>query len=211
MSKAKLSLKALARLPVILAVVGAYFNTAALLAEFQTDGMKWVAYIAAASIGIGLFLCVEAMIKGGGWPVFAGLAFFGMAEIAGQILHAALVRADVVVMTDTLRWIMGYVSPSTVVIAGVVMALVAQYGFPDQVDPQDRPLRLSDLAQLRPVQQIALPTQMAAPNGRAAPAASKSDSQLAAAALGNQNAEQMLSSVRRPRTADDGGQAEDIL
>lgn len=154
-------LKKAARIPVFLAVIGAFFNTADLLAEFQPPGRAWVGYIAAASIGLALLLCVEAMMRRATWPVIGGVVLFAVAEITGQILHAALVRADVVVMTDTLRWIMGYVSPSMVVVAGLVMAFVAHYGFVDESKP--RALTVADLDTLR--REVALPPAVREDNG----------------------------------------------
>lgn len=142
-------LRKTARIPVILAVVGAFLNSGDLLAEFQPAGRGWVGYIAAASVGIGLYLCVEALLRRPHWSLVAGIAFFGLAEASGQILHAALVRSDVAVMTDSLRWIMGYVSPSIVVISGVVMGFVARYGFPyDGNQSVNEPVTRGDLVAL---------------------------------------------------------------
>lgn len=142
-------LRKAARIPVILAVIGAFLNSGDLLAEFQPDGRAWVGYVAAASVGIGLYLCVEALLEKPHWSVIAGVVFFGLAEISGQVLHAALVRSDVAVMTDTMRWLMGYVSPSLVVVSGIVMAFVVQYGFPRGDDQSDgQPVTRGDLARL---------------------------------------------------------------
>lgn len=142
-------LRKAARIPVILAVIGAFLNSGDLLAEFQPAGRAWVGYVAAASVGIGLYLCVEALLKEPHWSVIAGVIFFGLAEISGQVLHAAFVRSDVAVMTETMRWLMGYVSPSLVVISGIVMAFVVRYGFPNEDAPvDDLPVTRSDFARL---------------------------------------------------------------
>lgn len=141
-------LRKLGRLPVILAVVGAFLNSGDLLAEFQPEGRAFVGYVAAASVGIALYLCVEALLHHPHWSLLAGVAFFGLAEVSGQVLHAALVRSDVTVMTPALHWLMGYISPSLVVVAGVVMALILRYGFPPEGDDADAPLTRGDLARL---------------------------------------------------------------
>lgn len=142
-------LRKAARIPVVLAVVGAFLNSGDLLAEFQPVNRGWVGYVAAASVGVGLYLCVEALLHKPHWSVISGVIFFGLAEVSGQVLHAALVRSDVVVMTDTLRWLMGYISPSLVVVSGIVMAFVVQYGFPrDNASIDDQPLTRADLVQL---------------------------------------------------------------
>jgi hypothetical protein len=143
---------------VILAVVGAFLNSGDLLAEFQPDGRAWVGYIAAASVGVGLYLCVEALLRRPHWSVAAGVIFFGLAEVSGQVLHAALVRSDVAVMTELMRWIMGYVSPSLVVVSGIVMAFVVQYGFPrDATQVDDLPITRADLARLEQALQQPVP------------------------------------------------------
>ncbi len=123
------TLRKLARIPVVLAIVGAYLNSAELLAEFQPPGRAWVGWIGALSVSVALFLCVEAFLHRPTWVTGVAVVGFGLAEVSGQVLHGALVRGDVVLITPMLRWIMGYVSPSLVVVVGVVMAFVAHYGF----------------------------------------------------------------------------------
>lgn len=156
-------LRRLGRIPVILAVLGGFLNSGDLLAEFQSVGRSWVGYLAAASIGIGLYLCVEALLKRPHWALIAGVVFFGLAEVSGQLLHAALVRSDVAIMTDFLRWLMGYVSPALVVVAGIVMAFVVQYGFPkDGVQADDLPVTRGDLSRLeQAMQRVASGTEPA--------------------------------------------------
>ena len=142
-------LRKLGRIPVALAVIGAYLNTAQLLAEFQPDGYQWIGWLGAASIGVGLFLSIEALLVKYHPVLLVGILFFGAADLSGQVLHAALVRSDVVVMTDSLRWLMGYVSPGLVVFSGIVMAFVVHYGFPQDGLPADSlPVTRADLAQL---------------------------------------------------------------
>ncbi len=128
-------LKILARIPVVLAVVGAYLNSATVLAEFQPDGRAWVGYVAALSLSVSLYLSVEAFLFRPNWIAASGIFCFGLAEVAGQILHAALVRGDVVVMTPLLQWVMGYLSPSFVVLVGLSLPFIAHWGFGgDQVE-----------------------------------------------------------------------------
>lgn len=122
-------LQKLARIPVILAILGAYLNSAELLAEFQPDGRQWVGWVGALSVSVALFLCVEAFLHRPTWVTGVAVVGFGLTESLGQILHAALTRGDVVFMTPMLEWVMGYVSPSLVVVVGVVMAFVSHYGF----------------------------------------------------------------------------------
>lgn len=128
------NLKRLARVPVILALAGAYLNSAELLQEFQPTGRGWVGWLGALSVSVALFLCVEAFLLRPSWVTGLAVVGFGLAEISGQILHAALIRNDVVFMTDALRWLMAYLSPSVVVIVGVVMGFIVNYGFrpPDE-------------------------------------------------------------------------------
>jgi hypothetical protein len=63
------------------------------------------------------------------WIAASGIFGFGLAEVAGQILHAALLRGDMVVMTPLLRWVMGYLSPSFVVLVGLSLPFIAHWGF----------------------------------------------------------------------------------
>lgn len=123
------NLKKLARIPVLLAILGAYLNSAELLAEFQPAGRQWVGWVGALSVSVALFLCVEAFLHRPTWVTGVAVVGFGLTESVGQILHAALIRGDVVFMTPMLQWVMGYISPSLVVVVGVVMAFVSHYGF----------------------------------------------------------------------------------
>lgn len=142
-------LRKLGRIPVALAVVGAYLNTAQLLAEFQPDGFAWVGWLGAASIGVGLFLSVEALLHRYHPVLLMGILFFGTSELAGQILHAALVRSDVVVMTEAMRWLLGYAAPGFVVLSGIVMAFVVHFGFPQDGDEDPAsPVTREDLLRL---------------------------------------------------------------
>ncbi len=129
-------LKVLARVPVLLAVAGAYLNSATVLAQFQPSGRAWVGYLAALSLSVSLYLSVEAFLLRPNWIAASGIFVFGLAEVAGQILHAALLRGDVVVMTPLLRWVMSYLSPSFVVLVGLSMPFIANWGF-DSSLPSD--------------------------------------------------------------------------
>ena len=147
-------LKVLARIPVVLAVVGAYLNSATVLAEFQPEGRAWVGYIAALSLSVSLYLSVEAFLFRPNWIAASGIFGFGLAEVAGQILHAALLRGDVVVMTPLLRWVMGYLSPSFVVLVGLSLPFIAHWGFglPSSADVSPEVLVLrSEIAALADV------------------------------------------------------------
>lgn len=123
------NLKKLARIPVLLAILGAYLNSAELLAEFQPAGRQWVGWVGALSVSVALFLCVEAFLHRPTWVTGVAVVGFGLTESVAQVLHAALIRGDVVFMTPMLQWVMGYISPSLVVVVGVVMAFVSHYGF----------------------------------------------------------------------------------
>lgn len=158
-------LKVLARIPVILAVVGAYLNSATVLAEFQPHGRAWVGYIAALSLSVSLYLSVEAFLFRPNWIAASGILGFGLAEVAGQILHAALLRSDVVVMTPLLRWVMGYLSPSFVVLVGLSLPFIAHWGFGDpssaDVSPDVLALR-SEIAALADI----VRQEAASPSGK---------------------------------------------
>lgn len=121
-----------------LATVAGALNTAQLLAEFQPGNLKVIGWFSAAVIAAALFICVEAFIKYRHWLAGVGVAVFGGTEVLGQIGHAAYVNQDAVVLTPGLEWALGYISPSVVVIAAVLMAFVIRYAMPhedDQVDP----------------------------------------------------------------------------
>jgi hypothetical protein len=143
-------------------LAGAFLNSGDLLAEFQPQGRAWVGYLAAASVGLALFICVEALLKEPHWTLVIGVIGFALAEVSGQILHAALVRDDVTVMTQFMRWVMGYVSPSLVVVSGVAMAFLVHFGFPREcAETEERPVTRGDLSRLeRAMEQVA---QSAAP------------------------------------------------
>jgi hypothetical protein len=54
----------------------------------------------------------------------------------------------VVVMTEFMRWVMGYISPSLVVVAGAVMAFLVHFGFPRDDAVGEEPVTYADLERL---------------------------------------------------------------
>src|SRR5574337_1235867 len=40
-----------------------------------------------------------------------------------------LVRSDVVILSDALRWLLGYLAPSLVVLVGLAMPFLVEFGF----------------------------------------------------------------------------------
>ena len=124
-------MKSVYRIPVILAVIGAYLNTADLLATFQPTGRAWVGWVGAASLAIGLLVTSEELAKhgaSGGIVLVCAVLVFGTAELTGQVLHSAMVSGDYYVLNDTWRWILSYVSPSVPVLVGVAMPFIVKYG-----------------------------------------------------------------------------------
>jgi hypothetical protein len=163
-------LKLASRIPVGLAIIGAYLNSAEVLAQFQPAGRAWVGWIAALSVSVALFICVEAFLAHPRWVTAGGVLAFGLAEVLGQILHAALIRSDVVILSDTLRWLMGYLAPSLVVLVGLSMPFLVQFGFGSDsagVSPDIASLR-SDVASLADVvrQQALVTSAQASQRGR---------------------------------------------
>lgn len=123
------TIKKISRIPVLLAIVAAGLNSAELLAVYQPEGRAYVGWLAALAVSVALFVCVEGFLAHPSWVNGAAIAAFGLTEVSTQILHAAMVRADVVVMTPLLEYVMGYISPSVVVFVGLTLPVIVHYGF----------------------------------------------------------------------------------
>lgn len=122
------TIRKFSRVPVVLAIAGAYLNSAQVLAFFQPEGRAWVGWLGALAVSIALFITVEAFLVRPSWITGAAIVGYGLTEILAQLIHAAQARADLIVMTPLLEYALSYIAPSVLVIVGLTLPVVIFYG-----------------------------------------------------------------------------------